>query len=68
MNMKQISLRSGTPTDLKIKTGSSICHSEMKSIGAAILGGPFQYIEITLRSAFFFDDFWNVRNNQHRSE
>ncbi len=34
-----------TPTDLKIKTGSSICRSEMKSL-AAILVCPIQFMEI----------------------
>ncbi len=54
--------------DLKIKTGSSICRSQMKSL-AAILEGPIQYIEITLvGSAFFYDDFWNVMNDQHETE
>ncbi len=58
--------RVGT-TDLKIKTGSSICRTKMKSF-AAILGGPIQYIEITLGSALFFDDCWNVMNDQHETE
>ncbi len=50
-------------TDLKIKTGSSIYRSEMKSF-AAILVGPIQYIEISLGAAFSFDDCWNVMNAQ----
>ncbi len=39
-------------------TGSSICRPRMKSF-SAILIGPIQYIEIPLRTAFFFDDCWN---------
>ncbi len=60
--------RSRTPTtDLKIKTGSSICYSEMKSM-AAILAGLIQYMEIPLGAAFFYDDYWNVMNTQHEIE
>ncbi len=54
-------------TDLKIKTGSSICCSEMKSF-AAILVGQIHYIENPLGAAFFFDDCWNVMNAQHETE
>ncbi len=42
-------------TDLKIKTGSSICGLKMKSL-AAILEVPIHYIEIPLGRAFFCDD------------
>ena len=41
------------PTDLKIKTGSSICRSQIKSL-AAILGGPIQYIETDLHWGVLF--------------
>ncbi len=53
--------------DLKIKTGLSICRSEMKSL-AAILEGSIQYIEIPLRWDFFLDDCWDVMNDQHENE
>ncbi len=43
------------------------CRSEMKSC-AAILVGPIQYIEIPLGTDFFFDDCWNVLNDQHQTE
>ncbi len=55
-------------TDLKIKTGSSMCcRSEMNSL-AAILQGPIQYIEIPLGRAFSLGDYWNVMNDQHNTE
>ena len=48
----------GNFIDLKMKTGSSIFCSEMKSF-AAILVGLIQYIEIPLGAAFFFGFlFW----------
>ena len=53
-------------TDLKSKTGSSICRFEMRSL-AAILEGPIQYIDISLGAPVFFDDCWNVMNAQHRT-
>ncbi len=56
-----------TSSDLKIKTGSSNCPSEMKSV-AAILGGPTQYIEIPLKGDFVFEDCWNVLNAQRETE
>ncbi len=53
-------------TDLK-KTGSRICRSKMKPL-AAILVGPIPYIEIPLRTAFFFGDYCKVMNDQHMAE
>ncbi len=53
-------------TDLKIKTESSICRSDMKSF-ANILVGPIQCIEISL-GATFFDDCWNVINAKDETE
>ncbi len=54
-------------TDLKIKTGSSICSYEMKLL-AAILVGSIQYNEISPGAAFYFDDCWNIVNAQHKTE
>ncbi len=62
--ISKIDVKRGFITDLKIKTGSSICRSEMKSL-AAILVSPIQCIEILLGAAYFFDDCWNVMNAQH---
>ncbi len=53
-------------TNLRIKTGSSIRRSEMKSL-AAILRGFIQCIECPPGCAFFFDDCWNAMNDNHET-
>ncbi len=54
-------------TDVNIQTGSSIWRSEMKSL-AVILVSQIQYIEFPIGVAFFFDDCWNVMNDQNETE
>ncbi len=44
-------MKQGLTTELKIKSGSSIFGSEMKSL-VAILVVPIKYIEIPLGAAF----------------
>ena len=44
-----------------------MCHSKMKSL-TAILEGSVKCVEITLRCAFFFDDCWNVMNDQDKTD
>ncbi len=47
-----------------MKTGSSICRSEMKSV-SAILKGPIRLFEIALGCALLLDDCWNVMNDKY---